>query len=67
MKSEKGSLTLIAFYTLLVFSLYGILLYGRSANTFIKQTNAIEAIQRAYSKDIPNAVQIAKSAGDLGM
>lgn len=60
MKNQRGSLTLIALFTILVFSLYGIILYGKSASAYITQTSSIETIQKAYSKDLNNAVQIAK-------
>ena len=63
MKSQRGSLTMIAFFTILIFSLYGILLYGRSASSYIRQTSSIETIQKAYSHDVKNAAQIAETLG----
>jgi hypothetical protein len=63
MKKEKGSLTMIAFFTILIFSLYGILLYGKSASAYIRQTKSIEAIQNAYAEEVNNAVNIAESLG----
>lgn len=63
MKKEKGSLTMIAFFTILIFSLYGILLYGKSASAYIRQTKSIEAIQNAYAEDINNAANIAEGLG----
>ena len=45
-KNERGSLTMTAFVTLLIFSLYGILLFGRSASAYIRQTSSIETIQK---------------------
>lgn len=61
MKNQRGSLTMIAFFTMLIFSLYGILVFGKSASSYIRQTSSIETIQRAYSADIENAVNIAES------
>lgn len=61
MKSERGSLTLIAFYTLLVFSLYGMLLYGRSASAVIKQNKMIVAIQKTYARDVYMHDEIARN------
>lgn len=61
MKNQRGSLTMIAFFTILIFSLYGILVYGRSASSYIRQTSSIETIQKAYSVDVENAVNIAES------
>ena len=61
MKNQRGSLTMIAFFTILIFSLYGILVYGRSASSYIRQTSSIESIQNAYSADVENAAGIAES------
>ena len=63
MKKEKGSLTMIAFFTILIFSLYGILLYGKSASAYIRQTKSIESIQNAYAEEINNAANIAEGLG----
>lgn len=63
MKNQRGSVTMIAFFTMLVFSLFGILVYSRSASSYIRQTSSIETIQEAYSKDVKNAVDIADSLG----
>lgn len=52
---------MIAFFTILIFSLYGILVYGRSASSYIRQTSSIETIQNAYATDVANAVDIAES------
>ena len=51
---------MIAFFTMLVFSLYGILIYGKSASSYIRQTNSIKTIQDVYAKDVPNAAEIAE-------
>ncbi len=66
MKNQRGSLTLIALFTILVFSLYGIILYGRSASAYITQSSAIETIQNAYSANVENAAQIARQLGASG-
>ena len=52
-----------AFFTILIFSLYGILLFGRSASSYIRQTSSIEAIQNVYKKDVSSASMIAESFG----
>ena len=61
--NEKGSLTITALFTVLIFSLYGILLYARSASSYIRQTKSIENIQSVYAKDVPNAAKIAQDLG----
>ena len=60
---ERGSLTMTALITLLIFSLYGILLYGRSASSYIRQTSSIESIQNTYSQDVERAAIIAEQLG----
>ena len=52
---------MIAFFTMLLFSLYGILVYGKSASSYIRQTSSIETIQKAYSAEVSNAISIAES------
>lgn len=63
MKNNRGSLTIIAIFTVLIFSLYGVLLYARSASAYIRQSKSIETIQRAYAQDVPNAAKIAEQLG----
>ncbi|MBQ9314758.1 MAG: hypothetical protein IJ220_07205 [Clostridia bacterium] len=63
MKKKTGSLTMTAFFTMLIFSLYGILLFGRSASSYNRQTSSIEKIQSIYSQDVENAPQIAEMLG----
>lgn len=63
MKNQRGSVTLVAFFTILIFSLYGILVFGRSASSYIRQTSSIETIQKAYAVDVDNAADIAKMLG----
>ena len=53
--NKSGSLTITAIFTVLIFSLYGILLYGRSASSYIRQSKSIETIQNIYAQDVPNA------------
>ena len=52
-----------AFFTMLIFSLYGILIFGRSASSYNRQTSSIEKIQSIYAQDIDNAASIAESLG----
>lgn len=61
MKKERGSVTIAVLVAMLIFSLYGIIFYGNSASAYIRQTRAIESIQRAYSKDVENAYQIVET------
>lgn len=63
MKNEKGAITLVIFVAMLIFSLYGIIFYGNSASSFIRQTRTIEKIQSIYSGDIDNAYEIAEKLG----
>ena len=58
---EKGAVTMAIFMAMLIFSLYGIVFYGNSASSYIRQARMIEAIKADYAKDIPNAYQIAES------
>ena len=60
---QSGSLTIIAIFTILIFSLYGILLYAKSASAYIRQTKSIETIKNVYARDVPNAAIIAKQLG----
>lgn len=52
-----------AFFTMLIFSLYGLLLFGRSASSYNRQTYSIEKIQSIYSQDVANAARIAEVLG----
>ena len=63
MKNNRGSLTIVALFTVLIFSLYGLLLFGKSASSYNRQTSSIEKIQSIYSQDVANAVEIAKVLG----
>ena len=63
MKNEKGAITLVIFVAMLIFSLYGIIFYGNSASSFIRQKRTIEKIQNIYSGDIDNAYEIAEKLG----
>ena len=58
---EKGAITMAIFVAMLIFSLYGIIFYGNSASSYIRQSRMIESIQEVYSKDVSNAYQIAES------
>lgn len=63
MNKEKGAITLTIFVAMLIFSLYGIIFYGNSASSYIRDTKAVEAIQNVYSGDIDNAYKIAEKLG----
>ena len=62
-KDNRGSLTIVAIFTILVFSLYGVLLYARSASAYLRQSDSIASIQKAYVQDVPNAVHMAQQMG----
>ncbi len=59
MFNNRGSITLTALMAMLVFSLYGIALYGRSVSMYKLQEMQIEQIQETYSSDISRAYEIA--------
>lgn len=61
MYKQKGAVTIAVLVAMLIFSLYGMAFYGNSASAYIRQTRTIEAIQRAYSKDVENAYQIVET------
>lgn len=60
MYKQKGAVTIAVLVAMLIFSLYGMAFYGNSASAYIRQTRTIEAIQRAYSRDVENAYQIVE-------
>ncbi len=51
MWNNRGSITLTALMAMLIFSIYGIALYGRSVSAYKIQEAEIERIQKAYSGD----------------
>lgn len=59
MWKTRGSITMTALMAMLVFSLYGIALYGRSVSMYKLQEMHIEQIQETYSGDISRAYEIA--------
>lgn len=59
MWKNRGSITLTALMAMLVFSLYGIAIYGRSVSMYKLQEMQIEQIQETYSGDVPRAYEIA--------
>ena len=63
MKKEKGAVTVAIFVAMLIFSLYGIIFYGNSASSYIRQSRTIKSIQDVYSGDIENAYEIAEKLG----
>lgn len=59
MWKNRGSITMTALMAMLIFSLYGIALYGRSVSAYKIQEKEIEQIQNAYSGDVGRAYEIA--------
>lgn len=64
MWEKRGSITLTALMAMLVFSLYGVALYGRSVSMYKLQELQIEQIQEAYSGDVNRAYEIADALGE---
>lgn len=61
MWKSRGSITLTALMAMLIFSIYGIALYGRSVSAYALQERQIKQIQRAYSGDVDRAYEIANT------
>ncbi len=61
MKQQKGAISLAILIAMLVFSIYGIIFYGNSTSSYIRQTRAIESIQKAYSKDVERVYEIVET------
>ena len=59
MWNKKGSITMVALMSMLVLSIYGVILYGRSVNDYLVQESQIEQIQKTYSTDVNVAYEIA--------
>ena len=59
MWKTRGSITLTALMAMLVFSLYGIAIYGRSVSMYKLHEMQIEQIQETYSGDVQRAYEIA--------
>ncbi len=59
MWKNRGSITMTALMAMLVFSLYGLILYGRSVSAYKIQERQIEQIRKTYSGDIESAYIIA--------
>ena len=59
MWKNRGSITLTALMAMLIFSLYGIALYGRSVSIYSLQEKQIKQIQEIYSGDVTRAHEIA--------
>ncbi len=64
MWEKRGSITLTALMAMLVFSLYGVALYGRSVSMYKLQELQIEQIQEVYSGDVNRAYEIADALGE---
>lgn len=60
MKNNRGSITMVALMAMLVLSLYGVILYGRSVSAYLVQESQIEQLQRIYSGDVEYAYEIAE-------
>lgn len=59
MWKNRGSITMTALMAMLIFSLYGIAMYGRSVSAYKIQELEILQIQKAYSGDVERAYEIA--------
>lgn len=59
MWNRKGSITMVALMSMLVLSIYGVILYGRSVSDYLVQESQIEQIQKTYSTDVNTAYEIA--------
>lgn len=60
MKNKRGSITMVALMAMLVLSLYGVILYGRSVSAYLVQESQIEQLQKIYSGDVEYAYEIAE-------
>lgn len=61
MWKKRGSITMVALMAMLVLSLYGVILYGRSVSAYLVQESQIEQLQKTYSCDLDAAYNIADS------
>jgi cell division protein FtsB len=61
MWEKRGSITMVALMAMLVLSLYGVILYGRSVSAYLVQESQIEQLQKTYSGDLDAAYNIADS------
>lgn len=59
MWNKRGSITMVALMSMLVLSIYGVILYGRSVSDYLVQESQIEQIQKTYSTDVNAAYEIA--------
>ena len=59
MWNKKGPITMVALMSMLVLSIYGVILYGRSVSDYLVQESQIEQIQKTYSTDVNVAYEIA--------
>ena len=50
MWNKKGSITMVALMSMLVLSIYGVILYGRSVSDYLVQESQIEQIQKTQSQ-----------------
>ena len=61
MWKDRGSITLTALMAMLIFSIYGIAVYGRSVAAYKIQQDEFKRIEKAYSKDVDRMYEIADS------
>lgn len=52
---------MVALMAMLVLSMYGVILYGRSVSAYLVQESQIEQLQKTYSGDLDAAYNIADS------
>ncbi len=64
MWKDRGSITLTALMAMLIFSIYGIALYGRSVSSYKIQEAEIERIQKAYAQDVERMYEIADALAE---
>ncbi|MBO5142599.1 MAG: hypothetical protein J6C46_06320 [Clostridia bacterium] len=48
LKSNRGSITMMAYVAMLFFSLYGAIVFGNASRKYNIQTDEIKTIQNAY-------------------
>ncbi len=58
MWKTRGSITMTALMAMLIFSIYGIALYGKSVSAYILQETEIKHIQEVYSRDLDRVYEM---------
>jgi hypothetical protein len=64
MWKDRGSITLTALMAMLIFSIYGIAVYGRSVTAYKIQQDELIRIEKAYSKDVDRMYEIADALAE---